>query len=64
MLSYKGRIEMNVLEKQEFCGVIKQGLEVGLGIPDISGEKCRGYTVSKDNDEPHDLCKGCKFLDL
>lgn len=55
---------MNVLEKQEFCGVIKQGLEVGLGIPDISGEKCRGYTVSKDNDEPHDLCKGCKFLDL
>lgn len=44
------------------CKHIKEGIELGLGKPLQTDNLCVGYACGPDDDEPHDVCKPCKYL--
>ena len=45
----------------ENCSLIKKMGDRGTSYPEQRDGKCGGYCVSRDNDEPCDICKDCKF---
>ena len=45
----------------ENCSLIKKMGDRGTSYPEQRDGKCSGYCVSRDNDEPCDVCKNCKL---
>ena len=43
------------------CGLITKMGDKGTNYPKQVDGKCEGYQVSRDNDEPCDICKECKY---
>lgn len=48
-------------KKIENCWLIKHGLSLGIGEPEVENGMCQGY-CTKISDEPTDECKECKYL--
>lgn len=44
----------------ENCAVIKRGIRLGVGSPEVTDGKCSGYQNGED-DEPIEKCKHCRF---
>lgn len=45
------------------CSLIKKMIKSGIGEPEqmYNINKCLGYQRSENDDEPCEICKGCKY---
>ena len=45
----------------EHCGLITKMGDKGTGYPRQTANKCQGYAVSREDDEPCETCKNCRY---